>query len=109
MDPRDAPPADGRPETLLAATILLMSAHARDGGPRLADAVLRHLELLAARDDLPGVLTATCDQAADLWVPLARPAQPARPAATPSHAAAAHPEAPAPRRGVPAFLRLVIG
>ncbi len=38
MDPRDAPPADGRPETLLAATILLMSAHARDGGPRLADA-----------------------------------------------------------------------
>jgi hypothetical protein len=106
MDLRDAPPADGRPETLLAATILLMSAHARDGGPRLADAVLRHLELLAARDDLPGVLTATCDQAADLWVPLARPA---RPAAAASPAAAERPDAPAPRRGVPAFLRLVIG
>lgn len=100
MDPRDTPPADGRPETLLAATLLLMSAHARDGGPRLADAVLRHLELLAARDDLPGVLTATCDQAADLWVPLARPAAPARGAADP----------PAPvRRAMPAFLRLVIG
>jgi hypothetical protein len=100
MDPRDVPPTDGRPETLLAAAILLMSAHARDGGPRLADAVLRHLELLAAREDLPGVLTATCDQAADLWVPLARPA----PAA-----ARAAPDATGPRRGVPAFLRLVIG
>lgn len=103
MDPRDAPPADGRPETLLAATILLMSAHARDCGPRLADAVLRHLELLAARDDLPGVLTATCDQAANLWVPLARPAAAASPAAAECR------DAPAPRRGVPAFLRLVIG
>ena len=98
MDPRDTPPADGRPETLLAATLLLMSAHARDGGPRLADAVLRHLELLAAREDLPGVLTATCDQAADLWVPLARPACPPAPT-IPARA----------RRGVPGLLRLVTG
>jgi hypothetical protein len=57
------------------------------------------------------VLTATCDLAADLWVPLARPARAARPAADPpaAAAAAARPDAPTPRRGVPAFLRLVIG
>lgn len=97
MDPRDAPPCDGRPETLLAATILLMSAHARDRGPRLADTVLRHLELLAARADLPGVLTATCDQAADLWVPLARPPRPAAGDAPPTPARA------------PARLRRAIG
>jgi hypothetical protein len=95
MDPRDEPPTDGRPETLLAATVLLMSAYARDGGgPRLAGAVLRHLELLAQRCDVPGVLAATCDHAADHWVQLARPvpdAAPARPR----------------RRSLPALLRLV--
>jgi len=44
MEPRDEPTADGRPEALLAATLLLMSAYAREGGsPRLAGAVLQHL------------------------------------------------------------------
>lgn len=96
MDPRDDPPADGRPETLLAATILLMSAWAREGGsPRLAGAVLHHLELLAARADLAPVLAATCDHATDHWVPLARP----------------RPEPPArrPARSLGARLRLVRG
>jgi hypothetical protein len=58
-----------------------MSAYAREGGShRLAVSVLRHLELLADRDDLPGVVAATCDQAADLWVGLSRvPERPAAP------------------------------
>jgi hypothetical protein len=101
MDPRDAPPADGRPETLLAATILLMSAYAREGGsPRLAGAVLRHLELLADRGDLPGVIAATCEHAADLWVGLSRAPAPqasAAPGARPATAAT----------GMRALLRLV--
>lgn len=75
MDPRDVPRSDGSVETLLASTLLLMSAWAREGGgPRLAGAVLRHLELLAAREDLSPVLAATCDHAADHWVALSRPA-----------------------------------
>ncbi len=83
MDPRDTPSSDGRPDTLLAATILLMSAYAREGGgQRLAGSVLRHLELLADRDDLPGVVAATCEQAADLWVGLSRiPERPPAPGA----------------------------
>jgi hypothetical protein len=83
MDPCDTPSSDGRPETLLAATILLMSAYAREGGGhRLAGSVLRHLELLADRDDLAGVVAATCDHAADLWVGLSRiPDRPAAPVA----------------------------
>lgn len=99
MDPRDVPPADGSADTLLAATILLMSAWARDGGgPRLAAAVLRHLELLAARADLPPMLAATCDHAADHWVQLARPLR--QPQARPAGAA---------RGGLPRLLRLVSG
>lgn len=97
MDPRDVPSSDGSPETLLASTILLMSAWAREGGgPRLAGAVLRHLELLAAHDGLSPVLAATCDHAADHWVPLSRPA-PARGDA----------DARPPRRTLAARLRLV--
>lgn len=101
--PDDPPPQDDRPEALLAATILLMSAYAREGGsPRLAGAVLRHLQLLADRVDLHGVVTATCDHATDLWAGLARgPAmRPVAPAATaPSRAPAA--------TGMRALLRLV--
>jgi hypothetical protein len=105
MDPRDEPAADGRPDTLLAATLLLMSAYAREGGsPRLAGAVLQHLELLAARADVPGVITATCDHAADLWVQLARPSP------VPPRAVLGTRDTPArPRRPMSALLRLVVG
>jgi hypothetical protein len=102
MDPRDVPPADGRPETLLAATILLMSAYAREGGsPRLAGAVLRHLELLADRGDVPGVIAATCEHAADLWVGLSRVSAP------PTTAASGARPATAAAAGMRALLRLV--
>jgi hypothetical protein len=61
---------------------MLMSAQARErSGQRLAVSVLRHLERLADRDDLPSVVAATCDQAADRRVGLSRvPARPAAPA-----------------------------
>ena len=88
--PDEPPLQDDRPEALLAATILLMSAYAREGGsPSLAGAVLRHLELLADRADLHGVIAATCDHAADLWAglwrgPATRPAAPAPTARAPA-------------------------
>ncbi|RPH42371.1 MAG: hypothetical protein EHM87_16975 [Burkholderiales bacterium] len=95
------PPFEPEPDALLAATILLMSAYAREGGgPRLAGAVLRHLELLADRADLPGVLTATCDHAADLWVGLSR-------MPTPQATGAAPRRPPAAASGMRALLRLV--
>ena len=74
--------ADTRLETLLAATIFLMSAHAREGGgTHLAGVVLRHLEAIADRCDARGVLAATCEQAADHWAQLAGAAPAEAPAA----------------------------
>jgi hypothetical protein len=64
----DLPPDEERLETLLAGTIFLMSAHAREGGgERLAGIVARHLEAIADRCDPDGVLAATCERAADQW------------------------------------------
>jgi len=62
-----------RLDTLIAATLFLMTAHARNGhDPRLAGVVQRHLEALADHADTPGVLGAVCEQAADHWSGLAR-------------------------------------
>jgi hypothetical protein len=73
------------------ASAVARVAPRQGGSPRLAGAVLRHLELLADRGDLPGVIAATCEHAADLWIGLSRAPAPhasAAPAASPATAAA---------------------
>ncbi len=101
---RPAAPAahEDRPDTLLASTIFLMSAYAREGGSRrLAQVVMRHLELLAERADLSGVLGATCEDAADHWAVLA--GNPPRPVAAETG------RRTAPGQGKRGWLRLVGG
>jgi len=76
--PRRDPEAD-RLDTLIAATLFLMTAYVREGGsPRLAGVVRRHLEALADHADTSGVLGATSEQAADHWSALAHREAPAR-------------------------------
>ena len=74
----------GKPDVMLAAVLYLMSAYAKNGGcPKLAHVILRHLELIAHRSDVPSVVTSTCGQLALHWEQTLHDALPqARAAAT---------------------------
>ncbi len=77
LDPFDPQSDSGKPEVILAAALYLMSAYSRNGGcPKLAHVILRHLELLAARHDIPPVLACTCAQLTEQWEQTLRDALP---------------------------------
>ncbi len=54
-------------DRLLAATIYLMSCHARSGCPRLACMVSRHLELLGRNPNAGEFVRDTCRRLAAAW------------------------------------------
>ncbi|MFT3800365.1 MAG: hypothetical protein QM766_04025 [Burkholderiaceae bacterium] len=70
---------ESRPEVIISAALHLMSAYSRDGGcARLAHTILRHLELIAERQDVAPVVRETCAQLVDEWERLLQNAAPAR-------------------------------
>lgn len=61
MDANDTQ-TTGKLDTLLSATLYLMSAFAAHRCPRLAIMIRRHLDLLAAHDCATPLLRSTCAQ-----------------------------------------------
>ena len=66
------PPAplleSSQPELIVSAALYLMSSFACSGGcPKLAHVILRHLNILTERTDLPAVMRQTCAQLAEQW------------------------------------------
>jgi hypothetical protein len=62
-----SPAEAGRPETLLAAVIYLMTHYARTGCPRLADCVSRHLQCLCAHPEVDPVIRDICASLHGTW------------------------------------------
>jgi hypothetical protein len=62
------PKQSTRIETLLAATIFLMTHYARTGCPRLAVCVSRHLQCLYVHPDVDPVIREICASVRDAWV-----------------------------------------
>lgn len=57
-----------RPEVMVSAALYLMSSYGCGGGcPKLAHVILKHLRMLAERDDLAPVLRETCARLIDQW------------------------------------------
>ena len=56
-------------DRLMAATIYLMTCHARTHCPRLAYMVERHLELIARNSACGELVRDTCSKLAAAWVP----------------------------------------
>ena len=57
-----------KPEVIVSAALYLMSSYGCNGGcPRLANVIVKHLRILAGRDDLPPVLCSTCASLAEQW------------------------------------------
>ena len=65
MHSEERDPAEA--DRLLAATIYLMSCHARNGCPRLACMVGRHLEAISHHPDAGALVRDTCRQLAAAW------------------------------------------
>jgi len=58
----------GRPEVIVSAALYLISTYGCGGGcPRLAHVILKHLRILAERDDLAPVLRETCGRLVEQW------------------------------------------
>ena len=58
----------GRPEVIVSAALYLMSCYGCSGGcPKLAHVILKHLRILAEREDLAPVLRDTCAKLVDQW------------------------------------------
>jgi hypothetical protein len=76
----------GRPEVIVSAALYLMSSYGcSDGCPKLAHVILKHLRILAEREDLAPVLRETCARLVEQWevelhnrLPAARSAPPSR-------------------------------
>lgn len=65
LDPQFDPT---RPELIVSAALYLMSSYGCSGGcPKLAQVILRHLRILAERDDLAPVLRDTCAKLVEQW------------------------------------------
>jgi len=56
-----------RIETLLAATLFLMTHYARTGCPRLAACVSRHVQSLRVHPDVDPVIREICTSVYDAW------------------------------------------
>jgi hypothetical protein len=65
-------PAIPEADRLLAATIYLMSCHARSHCPRLACMIGHHLELIARHPGAGARIAVTCKQLANAWVAIRR-------------------------------------
>jgi len=57
----------GEADRLLAAALFLMSCHARNGCPRIACMVERHLQLLGRHPEVGEHVRHTCLQLAAAW------------------------------------------
>lgn len=72
---------ESRLELIVSSTLYLMSAYGRNGGcPQMAAMVVRHLDLIAEREDAPPVLRSSCAHLIDQWECLRQQAA-ARPSA----------------------------
>lgn len=58
-------------DRLLAATIYLMTCHARNNCPRLAEMVKRHFELIARHPDSGEIVRDTCKRLSTSWASVA--------------------------------------
>jgi hypothetical protein len=56
-----------RPETLVAATLYLMTQYARTGCPKLAVCISRHLQCLAAHPGVDPIVRDICAGAHGAW------------------------------------------
>ena len=57
-----------KPEVMVSAALHLMSSYGCGGGcPKLAHVILKHLRILAERDDLAPVLRDTCARLVEQW------------------------------------------
>lgn len=56
-----------RPETIVAGLVYLMSCYARNGCPRLAVCISRHMQCLALHPDAPRVVRDTCAALHGVW------------------------------------------
>ena len=78
-----------KPEVIVSAALYLMSSYGCSGGcPRLAHVIVKHLRILAGRNDLAPVLRSTCASMVEQWeiklhamlpVAIAKPAKPGKP------------------------------
>ncbi|HEY2338534.1 MAG TPA: hypothetical protein VGI18_14320 [Burkholderiales bacterium] len=57
----------GRPETLVAALMYLMTQHARSRCPRIANCITRHLQCLALHPAAAPVVRDMCAALAGAW------------------------------------------
>jgi hypothetical protein len=75
------PPLDGgQPEVIVSAALYLMSSYSCRGGcPRLAHVIVKHLRVLAEREDLAPVLRETCGKLVEQWEVMLHDMLPATP------------------------------
>jgi hypothetical protein len=66
-----------RIETLLAATLFLMTHYARTGCPRLAACISRHVQCVCVHPDVDPVIREICTNVYDTWREAAVRRQPA--------------------------------
>lgn len=58
----------GKPEVIVSAALYLMSSYGCNGGcPKLAHVILKHLRILAERDDVAPLLRDTCARLVEQW------------------------------------------
>jgi len=79
------PPLEaGKPEVIVSAALYLMSSYGCSGGcPKLAHVILKHLRILAERDDLAPVLRDTCAKLVEQWEKQLHDMLPSTPSPTP--------------------------
>ncbi|MEW6687660.1 MAG: hypothetical protein AB1452_01085 [Pseudomonadota bacterium] len=70
----DAPEAESRAETLIAALLYLMTHYARTGCPRLALCISRHMQCLATHPDAAVVVRDICAALHGPWSEASRTA-----------------------------------
>lgn len=58
---------DREADRLLAATLYLMTCHARNGCPRLAEMVRRHFELISRHPESGELVRDTCKRLCAAW------------------------------------------
>lgn len=64
---KEIDPKFSRPETLVAATLYLMTHYARTGCPKLASCVSRHLQCLAVHPDADPLVRDICAGVQGAW------------------------------------------